>query len=306
MILGAARRAHHRARRRDRETTAATAAHHRRDADAGAEAAGSRHAAAAASTGSGAGSARRDCVGAEQRHRDEPDDHEQQQPDHGDQQWFGRCQVTLVDGKCGHHTSRSRRLATAFRSVNADVLSHESITRTYPVPDDQRWAHWHGTQVEVLPRRHAGPRDRWPTLGVPAALARRWDRARAARRRLVVAWFIYRRSVAYECRVERSSGEIIQRAARPGRGARARRTRLLARVDRRDRRCCAPGEAHTIGAAHGRLLAPLLAPVDPRRRSRRSKRPSSDDGMFGGLTHDMRLAWRWRFIDDGLSTRTAG
>ena len=26
----------------------------------------------------------------------------------------------------------------------------------------------------------------------------------------------------------------------------------------------------------------------------------SDDGLLGKLTHNMRLAWRWRFIDDGL------
>ena len=27
----------------------------------------------------------------------------------------------------------------------------------------------------------------------------------------------------------------------------------------------------------------------------------SDDGLLGGWTHNARLAWRWRFIDDGLT-----
>jgi isopenicillin-N N-acyltransferase-like protein len=59
------------------------------------------------------------------------------------------------------------------------------------------------------------------------------------------------------------------------------------------------GDAHAIGASHGRLLAPWLRPIAA------AAAPSiagtvSDDGMLGSATHGIRLAWRWRFIDDGL------
>ena len=117
---------------------------------------------------------------------------------------------------------------------------------------------------------------------------------------LVVAWFIYRRSVAYEVPGGDAHGEIVGTQSAPGAppvlsyngstlewvgGVAVLRTQ---------------GESHAIGAAHGRLLAPLIAPVI------RAAKPSiegtvSDEGWFGGLTHNMRLAWRWRFIDDGLS-----
>jgi hypothetical protein len=61
----------------------------------------------------------------------------------------------------------------------------------------------------------------------------------------------------------------------------------------------ASGDAHALGAAHGRLLAPHLAPVV------RAMAPSisgtvGKSGLFGGTTHEMRLDWRWRFVDDGL------
>jgi len=57
--------------------------------------------------------------------------------------------------------------------------------------------------------------------------------------------------------------------------------------------------AHAIGAAHGRLLAPWLAATV------RAAAPSiqgtvGTGGWLGGSTHGMRLAWRWRFMDDGL------
>ncbi len=117
---------------------------------------------------------------------------------------------------------------------------------------------------------------------------------------LVVAWFIYRRSVAYDVPGGEVHGEMLGTQPAPGAPP------ILAygnstlewlggiAVLR------AGGESHAIGAAHGRLLAPHIAPVI------RSAKPSieatvTDEGMFGGLTHNMRLAWRWRFIDDGLS-----
>lgn len=116
---------------------------------------------------------------------------------------------------------------------------------------------------------------------------------------VVVTWFIYRRSVAYEMPGGEVHGEITQVQAGPGAPpALVFGTSSLAwtggipvlRV---------VGDAHAIGAAHGRLLAPWLPAVV------RASAPSiagtvGTGGWFGGSTHGMRLAWRWRFIDDGL------
>ncbi len=117
---------------------------------------------------------------------------------------------------------------------------------------------------------------------------------------VVVAWLIYRRSVAYVMPDGEVHGEISQVHSGPGAppavafGASSLEWSGGLGVLR------ATGDAHAIGAAHGRLLAPYLAAVV------RAARPSiegtvSDDGLTGGATHGMRLAWRWRFIDDGLS-----
>jgi len=116
---------------------------------------------------------------------------------------------------------------------------------------------------------------------------------------VVVAWFIYRRSVAYDMPAGEVQGEISSSPMAPGAPAalvygNASLAWLggvaVLRV---------AGDAHAIGAAHGRLLAPWLVPTAM------AAAPSiagtvSDDGMLGTLTHDVRLAWRWRFIDDGL------
>jgi hypothetical protein len=117
---------------------------------------------------------------------------------------------------------------------------------------------------------------------------------------LVVAWFIYRRSVAYDVPGGEVRGEVIGSQPAPGaapvlsyNGSTLQWLGGIAVLRTQ-------GESHAIGAAHGRLLAPQIAPVI------RAAKPSieatvTDEGMFGGLTHNMRLAWRWRFIDDGLS-----
>lgn len=116
---------------------------------------------------------------------------------------------------------------------------------------------------------------------------------------VVVTWFIYRRSVAYEVPGGEVRGAISQAQAGPSAPpALVYGTSSLAwtggipvlRV---------VGDAHAIGAAHGRLLAPWLAATV------RAAAPSivgtvGTGGWFGGSTHGMRLAWRWRFIDDGL------
>jgi isopenicillin-N N-acyltransferase like protein len=139
-------------------------------------------------------------------------------------------------------------------------------------------------------RRSAFPRP-WRAAGIAIALLGVT---------LIVAWFIYRRSVAYDVPEGTVSGEIVGTQSAPGAppiltfgpsslewlgGIAVLRT---------------TGESHALGAAHGRLLAPLIAPVV------RAAQPSiegtvTDEGLTGGLTHDMRLSWRWRFIDDGMT-----
>jgi isopenicillin-N N-acyltransferase-like protein len=116
---------------------------------------------------------------------------------------------------------------------------------------------------------------------------------------VVVTWFIYRRSVAYEMPGGEVRGEISQAQAGPSAPpALVFGTSSLAWTG------AIPvlrvvGDAHAIGAAHGRLLAPWLTAAV------RAAAPSirgtvGAGGWFGGSTHGMRLAWRWRFVDDGL------
>ena len=116
---------------------------------------------------------------------------------------------------------------------------------------------------------------------------------------VVVAWLIYRRSVAYEMPDGDVRGAIS--LSQPAPGAAPRLTYGASSLEWLGGIAVvrASGDAHAIGAAHGRLLAPLVA------AAARATQPSieatvSDDGLFGGWTHDMRLSWRWRFIDDGL------
>jgi len=116
---------------------------------------------------------------------------------------------------------------------------------------------------------------------------------------VVVAWFIYRRSVAYDMPPGEVHGELASVQAAPGAppalvygGASLAWVGGVAVLR-------ASGDAHAIGAAHGRLLAPWLLPIAA------AAAPSiagtvSDDGVLGEPTHGIRLAWRWRFIDDGL------
>jgi hypothetical protein len=116
---------------------------------------------------------------------------------------------------------------------------------------------------------------------------------------VVVAWFIYRRSVAYDVPPGEVQGELS--SVQVGTGAPPSLVYgsaslawlggiAVLRVT---------GDPHAMGAAHGRLLAPWLAPVTA------AAAPSiaatvSRDGMLGGLSHGIRLGWRWRFIDDGM------
>lgn len=115
---------------------------------------------------------------------------------------------------------------------------------------------------------------------------------------IVVAWFIYRRSVAYEVPSGSVTGTLAYQTGSTGTPVLTFGPSSLAwngaiAVLR------ASGDAHAIGGAHGRLLAPNL------RAAVLAASPSiegtvGNSGWFGGWTHGMRLDWRWRFVDDGL------
>lgn len=117
---------------------------------------------------------------------------------------------------------------------------------------------------------------------------------------VVVAWFIYRRSVTYDVPGGSTSGAIGVTRSAPGAPPAltygpASLTWAGGLAVLRVR-----GDAHAMGAAHGRLLAPWLPDVV------RAHLPSisqtvSTDGLLGGATHGIRLGWRWRFIDDGMN-----
>jgi hypothetical protein len=113
---------------------------------------------------------------------------------------------------------------------------------------------------------------------------------------LVVAWFIYRRSVAYDMPSGDVSGEIVLTPGPAPVMVYGASSLVwvggipLLRV---------AGDAHAMGAAHGRLLAPALAST-VHAAGPSIENTVSYDGLFGRSTHGMRLAWRWRFVDDGM------
>ncbi len=139
-------------------------------------------------------------------------------------------------------------------------------------------------------RRSAFPRP-WRAAGIALALLGV---------ALVVAWFIYRRSVAYEVPDGEVAGEMVGVQTAPGAPPILNYQTSSLEWSGGLAVLRSAGESHAIGAAHGRLLAPSLRAVLS------ATRPSiegtvTDEGWFGGLTHSMRLRWRWRFVDDGMA-----
>ena len=117
---------------------------------------------------------------------------------------------------------------------------------------------------------------------------------------MVVAWFIYKRSVAYDMPGGTIQGEVALSPTTPGAppalGYDSSSLQWLGGLAVLH----AAGDAYAIGAAHGRLLAPLLpATVDAARPS--IEETITDEGILGHTTHGMRLAWLWRFVDDGMA-----
>lgn len=116
----------------------------------------------------------------------------------------------------------------------------------------------------------------------------------------VVAYFIYRRSVAYDVPGgQPAPSPVALYQPTPGAAPLLRwdDATLATLGDLAVLR--ATGEPFTIGAAHGRLLAARLPAVV------RSLAPTIDGvagsgGTFGRWTRGMRKDWRLRFVDDGF------
>ena len=137
-------------------------------------------------------------------------------------------------------------------------------------------------------RRAANPRP-WRAAGIALAMLGV---------ALMVAWFVYRRSVTYDMPPGEVHGPMEAMGQPP---VLAFRQAGVAQPSTLSWTGGIPvvhlyGDAHAIGAAHGRLLAPLLAPV------LRATVPSIERTVDeDGWTHRIRLGWRWRFVDDGYS-----
>lgn len=114
----------------------------------------------------------------------------------------------------------------------------------------------------------------------------------------VVAWFIFERSVTYEA-PEGEAGGAVQWTEETG--AAGALTYRDARLSWRGGIAVLhlDGSGHALGAAHGKLLAeeiPQWAAVTGRSLDALVQA----DGLWAQATHQMRVNWRLRFLDDGL------
>lgn len=114
----------------------------------------------------------------------------------------------------------------------------------------------------------------------------------------VVTWFIFRRAVTYEPPEVEVSGDV-QWTLGPADGALTYRGAQL-RWHGGVAALHLTGEGAELGAAHGRLLGERVGVTAAATRAalRDLVRGS---GLWFGLTHDLRVGWRLRFLDDGLS-----
>jgi isopenicillin-N N-acyltransferase-like protein len=116
----------------------------------------------------------------------------------------------------------------------------------------------------------------------------------------VVAWFIYRRSVAYEVPSGEPVAAPIELEETPGAGTRLRWADASLSYRNNLVVLRASGEPFAIGAAQGRLLAERL-PAMAAAWAPTIDALAGTGGWFGGWTKGMRKDWRLRFIDDGVT-----
>jgi isopenicillin-N N-acyltransferase like protein len=120
----------------------------------------------------------------------------------------------------------------------------------------------------------------------------------------VVAWFIFQRSVTYEAPAGEAGGAVQWAAGAAGGGSPGGHGTLGYRGARLSWRggiavLHLEGSGHALGAAHGKLLAeevPAWAAV----ATRSLEALVAGDGLWAEATHDLRVDWRLRFLDDGL------
>ena len=116
----------------------------------------------------------------------------------------------------------------------------------------------------------------------------------------VVAWFIYRRSVAYEVPSGEPVAAPIELQETAGAGTRLRWADASLSYRNNLMVLRASGEPFAIGAAQGRLLAEHV-PAMARAWAPTIDALAGSGGWFGGWTKGMRKDWRLRFIDDGVT-----
>jgi isopenicillin-N N-acyltransferase like protein len=116
----------------------------------------------------------------------------------------------------------------------------------------------------------------------------------------VVTWFVYRRSVAYDVPSGEPLSASVELDTAGVAGPRLRWGDASLSYVGKLAVLRAGGEPFAIGAAQGRLLADRLPPMMA------ATAPSIDalagsGGWFDGVTRGLRLDWRLRFVDDGVT-----
>lgn len=121
----------------------------------------------------------------------------------------------------------------------------------------------------------------------------------------VAAWFIFERSVTYELPAGEVGGVVQWMAPELGeRGMLGERGALTYRSSRLTWRGGLPvlhleGSVAELGAARGRLLGPAIERAVPSALAALAALVRGR-GSWAALTHELRVAWRLRFLDDGL------
>ncbi len=117
---------------------------------------------------------------------------------------------------------------------------------------------------------------------------------------LVVAYFIYRRSVSYDIPAGAPPrATVVTTQPEPGSPPRLVYGDASLTWAGPIAVLRAAGDPHTIGAAQGRLLGARVTTSATQFQSA-IDHAVERGGWFGGLTYDVRIAWRHRFVDDGI------
>lgn len=120
---------------------------------------------------------------------------------------------------------------------------------------------------------------------------------------LIVTWFIFERSVAYEPPGEdgEAAGSVQWTEPEAGGAGSGALVYKKARLEWRGGVAVlrAQGSGQAIGAAHGKLLPEGVA-TTAAVAERSFEEMVGGDGLWARLTHELRVDWRLRFLDDGL------